>query len=571
MKKIFIFVILSILLTNCNSIQNKTLKKMFIHDKDYAFLRSYPSIHAPIMIKISSLTEIGLLKSQFVISNENNKSFKWNYVSFGDYKGWMQSNKLKEYQLNATYLYVSGTLHVTIREENSITSRIIKVIPKGTKVILVNKKGNIVNFDDKKAPLFMIKYGRYTGWVFSAHLSEKKPKIIKRHKDSINNYFNRYISKRGGVYLHKTFSAKSSKVSFIPYRKKIKIIQKKNEWFEIQDGIKHGWVRNKNISIFDPLYNVDLDNQNSSVYSIAINGLRIRKGPTLKSQIITVIKYGDAIHVTRITDLVKLKNIYGKWAKVEYNGKKGWLFDFYTSKIEPKPLYKVKYLYVTAKSGISSILEYNFSNYIYFKFGTRVEFLNSIDKIYANVRYKGIKYKVVKNFLNKNKMYINNYTRLRKFLVKKYRYPSNIAINKISWFYLVHYIGRDQAGGSSMFSAIWTNQKGFWKKLYGKEWAPQHPKLLHINNDKYIDMIITGGCCGGVILQIYIGTSNNYFKHVFDGDGREGSKKFLKKYYPYARQAPDIVSLGKCGKTVIKYDDNIWTFNCQSNSFEIKK
>lgn len=81
---------------------------------------------------------------------------------------------------------------------------------------------------------------------------------------------------------------------------------------------------------------VDVEDYKTTNYIIAVNGLTLRKEPSLESEKLEVIPFGTKIETlkkTINTSKIKSENYYinNYWYYAEYNGIKGWLFGEYIS------------------------------------------------------------------------------------------------------------------------------------------------------------------------------------------------------------------------------------------------
>jgi hypothetical protein len=64
-------------------------------------------------------------------------------------------------------------------------------------------------------------------------------------------------------------------------------------------------------------------------------GLRMRKSPNLKSEKICTIPYGEKVIILdEKNEIIKIADVNGKWTKVKWNDKVGWVFGGFLSETD---------------------------------------------------------------------------------------------------------------------------------------------------------------------------------------------------------------------------------------------
>lgn len=85
--------------------------------------------------------------------------------------------------------------------------------------------------------------------------------------------------------------------------------------------------------IFSQLHQdtITIENENQR-FVTAKSGLRLRDSYNLNSKVITVVPYQSSVVIEdRQWDYISIEDVYGYWAKINSNGKKGWTFSGYLS------------------------------------------------------------------------------------------------------------------------------------------------------------------------------------------------------------------------------------------------
>jgi len=77
--------------------------------------------------------------------------------------------------------YAAATTGLNLRLGPDKSSKLISVIPFGTKVTIEKSEGDEIFLDDVYGKWVNIKYGNKTGWIFSGYLCDFKPDTIKKY------------------------------------------------------------------------------------------------------------------------------------------------------------------------------------------------------------------------------------------------------------------------------------------------------------------------------------------------------------------------------------------------------
>lgn len=128
--------------------------------------------------------------------------------------------------------------------------------------------------------------------------------------------------------------------------------------------------------------------------------------------------------------------------------------------------------------------------------------------------------------------------------------------------------GMDGYIGLVKIDDIWILESNQWKRLEGHESnSYRKARLLHLNNDEYIDAVVEGGCCDSQEIDVYIGNKDKiltlqqiitiYGEGGLDYTSKCNSKLDIKPYEGMYEQ------YGTRPKLAI--------FDCKSNGFIIKE
>ncbi|MCL1865312.1 MAG: SH3 domain-containing protein [Spirochaetes bacterium] len=100
--------------------------------------------------------------------------------------------------------YVAAKSGLNLRSTPDKSSKIITLIPFGTKVTIEKSDGKEIFLDGRYGKWVNVKYDNKTGWVFSGFLCDFKPDTVIKHvadfyRKKNSNSDNEYISKNNGL------------------------------------------------------------------------------------------------------------------------------------------------------------------------------------------------------------------------------------------------------------------------------------------------------------------------------------------------------------------------------------
>lgn len=188
-------------------------------------------------------------------------------------------------------------------EKAKTNSKVIKTLPKATKVEVIKSNGEWYNVTIDKQSLFVQK----------SFIAKTKPEIFTK-KEFIG------YSTVGGLNIRKSNSTNSKILGTLNKDQSIKIIAVGDKkWYKANYKNNTVYVAKEYITDKKPKINTSY-----KVQVIATNGLNVRKTASTSAKIITVLKYKDKVTITK-------KSSDKKWGYVE--SKKGWIALEYTKKI----------------------------------------------------------------------------------------------------------------------------------------------------------------------------------------------------------------------------------------------
>ena len=190
-----------------------------------------------------------------------------------------------------------------VYEKAKTNSKVIKTLPKATKVEVIKSNGEWYNVTIDKQSLFVQK----------SFIAKTKPEIFTK-KEFIG------YSTVDGLNIRKSNSTNSKILGTLNKDQSIKIIAVGDKkWYKANYKNNTVYVAKEYITDKKPKINTSY-----KVQVIATNGLNVRKTASTSAKIITVLKYKDKVTITK-------KSLDKKWGYVE--SKKGWIALEYTKKI----------------------------------------------------------------------------------------------------------------------------------------------------------------------------------------------------------------------------------------------
>lgn len=67
-------------------------------------------------------------------------------------------------------------------------------------------------------------------------------------------------------------------------------------------------------------------------------GIHLRSSPAFQASSLTALPYRAFVRVIQRLDETREGDLFGRWVEVDYQGRKGWIFDVYLSTEIPRPL-----------------------------------------------------------------------------------------------------------------------------------------------------------------------------------------------------------------------------------------
>ncbi len=124
--------------------------------------------------------------------------------------------------------------------------------------------------------------------------------------------------------------------------------------------------REKAQSLYTTIFLIILLALPSSIYSQTINigmpNLHLREKPDLNSKSICLIPYKDIVNIIEIQgNEIRIDGIRGRWAKIQWKNKTGWVFDGYVkNKSQVKSIFHLYNISPIDGDELSKIIERNF-------------------------------------------------------------------------------------------------------------------------------------------------------------------------------------------------------------------
>lgn len=166
---------------------------------------------------------------------------------------------------------------------------------------------------------------------------------LDKNNDSNNKNNIGYINAPSGLRMRNTPSLEGDLVAKIPFNEEVEIISEDNN--EIVIGGKTGkWVRvvwrNKSGWVFDAYLNskkTEVEEAIGTMYITADSGLRMRDGAGVDSKVIHTIPFNEEVEILdEKPNIEKIGGVAGKWVKIRWNRKTGWVFSAYLGEYTPQ-------------------------------------------------------------------------------------------------------------------------------------------------------------------------------------------------------------------------------------------
>ena len=271
------------------------------------------------------------------------KNGDWYKVKYGSYTGYVYSKYVKvgssagnsnnnsNSSSGETTMSSAGTVYntngegVNLRKSASTSSAIVTGLQEGAAVTITAKNGD----------WYKVKYGSYTGYVYSKYVkvgSSAGNSNSSSGETTMSSTGTIYNTNGEGVNLRKSASTSSAIVTGLQEGAAVTITAKNGDWYKVKYGSYTGYVYSKYVKVGSSAGNSN-NNSNNNNYNgdVAFSskayigetgneGLNLRKSPSTNSSIITIIPQGATVTVTA-------KN--GDWYKVTYAGNTGYAHSSY--------------------------------------------------------------------------------------------------------------------------------------------------------------------------------------------------------------------------------------------------
>ncbi len=308
----------------------------------------------------------------------------------------------------------------------------------------------------------------------------------------------------------------------------------------------------------------------------AINGLNIRKSNNINAPKIELIPYGSQVEINyEDNEFVTIDGIKSKWVNIEWKNKSGWIFGGYLSSSND---FIKNIRRITAKKGLPIYNNFELlDEKIIIPYNTNVEIIDEdLNLDISKVKWNNKIYKVHNAFVQKLDIIenpivyeIKRYIESSNIPLKHYLYHSDdISVKNIGDYYLISIlvfwppipVGEESLG---IYNFLLRKSSNSWAwvqmEYYGR--SSDRIKLFYLNNDEIPDVISVGGCCGNSYLKVYIGQNNGNLNNIINLYASAQDKTCKNKCYV------DILSLGKCKKTLIMRNGINYYYDCDKNEF----
>lgn len=188
----------------------------------------------------------------------------------------------------------------------------------------------------------------------------------------------------------------------------------------------------------------------------AIHGLRMRSESNVNSKRLTTIPFGTEVTVTESDEKIEtIDGVDGKWKKIAYNGKEGWVFDAY-------------------------LRSYNFIN------------------------LKEIASKFYREKMKRSYPSIENVSSLKKSREQR---AQDIRIRKIlgDYYLIDHWYSASTTPDDQIFKAVWYFRNGEWREIGSRNLEAY---IVFLNNDKNPDILLYSGCCTSYRIEVILTNSS---------------------------------------------------------------
>ncbi len=262
------------------------------------------------------------------------------------------------------------------------------------------------------------------------------------------------------------------------------------------------------------------------------HGLNLRSKPGTKSKRILILPFSAKVKVLKSKGKTTFfAERYGKWVNVDYSGKRGWVFSGFLSNFNPE-----KIRHIAAEFYRSSNQKKWKSQYKKFLKGARK---------YASIfKFKDNKVKIV--------------SILENFILME--------VPDLDW---------ESDGDIRMLNAVWQydKKKAKCSEFFCQDVGPNgyvSINLLHLNKDRYPDLIVSEAYGCGTNYHLLLGTKNGPVKNEEKSISCDPADMIFYSQIPAKYQD----TFGRCGKTRFSCPDyekrelSLYEFDCSTNSFK---
>ncbi|RUQ25172.1 mannosyl-glycoprotein endo-beta-N-acetylglucosamidase [Peribacillus cavernae] len=241
------------------------------------------------------------------------------------------------------YVNVSPGSDLSMRKSASTNAALITKLSKGTQVTVYSQSNgwSRVNVNGK------------TGYVSSQYLTSTKPPGTSSSTQTTTKYVN--VSAESSLNLRKSVSTGSPLVARLTKGTQVTVYSESKDWSKIKVNGKEGYVSSKYLTSTNPTGSTSTKSSTSTktpatskYVSISAGSLNLRKSLSESASVIAKLSKG-----TKVT-------VYSEsngWARINANGKDGYVSSKYLSASNPSPTVtatkaKITTKYVSLSSGM---------------------------------------------------------------------------------------------------------------------------------------------------------------------------------------------------------------------------
>lgn len=183
-------------------------------------------------------------------------------------RGWVSATYLSETNPNAVQtktMYVTANAGLNVRTGSGTGYRVIKTLPKGTKVTVYEEKGNWGRIGDGQ-------------WCCTDYLSTTAPAAPVQTKTM-------YVNTSAGLNVRSGAGTNYAKVDALPNGTKVTVYEEKNGWARIGNG---RWVSAQYLTSKAPT---------SNTKTVTASALNVRAGAGTNYKVLRVIYKGHKVNV----------------------------------------------------------------------------------------------------------------------------------------------------------------------------------------------------------------------------------------------------------------------------------